>query len=317
MTLFRRCLVQWLPIALSVFGTHVAVASSKPATTLWPDPSTDLLWTGSTYLGTGMGMGMNWQKATDYCNQLRLGGYSDWRLPTLNEAKSITRLQGEDVQYPQKNPLPKPSGGGSILPTAEESMPTMAFVGLYLKGNINNPYRDALWTTTMDGTQNAWTVVIGMPMFCYGKGCDPHYNSAHLNDHIARAAACTRTMEPDLLQIAKDANVSSPVPDIDTLKASVPLHKAQLAYQAGDFNGSLAASKDSLQTKPNFVTAYWAEGISYGRLGQWELAISILQSAHKLNKEDGNVNSALKWADESQKAVKSGKAIKSPVPLWN
>jgi hypothetical protein len=31
----------------------------------------------------------NWQGAMDYCQNLNLGGYSDWRLPNLEELKTI------------------------------------------------------------------------------------------------------------------------------------------------------------------------------------------------------------------------------------
>ena len=35
------------------------------------------------------GKDVTWGKANEYCRQLRLGGYSDWRLATLGELKGI------------------------------------------------------------------------------------------------------------------------------------------------------------------------------------------------------------------------------------
>ena len=32
---------------------------------------------------------LKWREAIDYCEALNLGGYSDWRLPNINELKSI------------------------------------------------------------------------------------------------------------------------------------------------------------------------------------------------------------------------------------
>jgi hypothetical protein len=44
------------------------------------------------------------------------------------------------------------------------------------------------------------------------------------------ASLCVRPIDPDLLQIAKDAQVDVPVADQQALKAYVPLNKARLAY---------------------------------------------------------------------------------------
>jgi len=46
----------------------------------WLDPSTGLMWAGKDN-----GKDVNWHKAMKYCRNLRLAGYSDWRLATLAE----------------------------------------------------------------------------------------------------------------------------------------------------------------------------------------------------------------------------------------
>jgi hypothetical protein len=50
----------------------------------WIDPSTGLMWTGKDN-----GADMNWRKATEYCKNLQLAGYSDWRLPSIEELEGI------------------------------------------------------------------------------------------------------------------------------------------------------------------------------------------------------------------------------------
>jgi hypothetical protein len=50
----------------------------------WIDPSTRLMWAGKD-----SGKDVNWHKAIRYCRDLRLAGYSDWRLATLRELEGI------------------------------------------------------------------------------------------------------------------------------------------------------------------------------------------------------------------------------------
>lgn len=50
----------------------------------WTDPVTGLMWAK-----TDNGSDINWQQAANYCQNLTMGGYSDWRLPTIDELAGI------------------------------------------------------------------------------------------------------------------------------------------------------------------------------------------------------------------------------------
>jgi hypothetical protein len=51
----------------------------------WTDPVTNLMWSFKTPSD------QSWNDAINYCNNLTEGGYSDWRLPTISELRSIIR----------------------------------------------------------------------------------------------------------------------------------------------------------------------------------------------------------------------------------
>lgn len=130
------------------------------------------------------------------------------------------------------------------------------------------------------------------------------------------ASLCVRPIDPDLLQIAKDAQVDVPVADQQALKAYVPLNKARLAYEAGQYQESITQSRNALSMEPRILTAYWGIGISYGMLGHWDLAIANLNSAYKLDKMRGDVYSTLQWAKASKKAAKKGEKPKIKGKEW-
>jgi hypothetical protein len=50
----------------------------------WIDPSTGLMWAGED-----SGKDVSWKKAMQYCRDLRLAGYSDWRLANMAELQPI------------------------------------------------------------------------------------------------------------------------------------------------------------------------------------------------------------------------------------
>ena len=130
-------------------------------------------------------------------------------------------------------------------------------------------------------------------------------------------AECVRPMEPDVLAIAKEAAVDHPVPDLQTLQTFIPLNKARLAYQAGNYQASIAQAQTALSLTADPATANWGIGVSYGRLGQWDKAIVSLQSALAIDKNFADAQTALKWAKDGLKAAKKGKLPKEPNPTWN
>ena len=82
-----------LAILLSVVGVIADAQSSTEVRGLvqetqargfWTDPSTGLMWAGRDN-----GRDVSWKGAVKYCRDLRLAGYSNWRLATLAELGAI------------------------------------------------------------------------------------------------------------------------------------------------------------------------------------------------------------------------------------
>jgi hypothetical protein len=57
--------------------------------TVWTDPSTGLSWQNGTNVGQ---IGYSWAAAQTFCTNLKLGGYTDWRLPDIDTLRTL--LQG-------------------------------------------------------------------------------------------------------------------------------------------------------------------------------------------------------------------------------
>ena len=280
-SLKRRIGMSLVYFCLMAFGAQFLNAQTP--TTWWPDPSTGLMWTGQVSAGP-KGRGMTWQEAKGYCSSLQLGGYSGWRLPTLDEIKGISYIARiiPDYYYPP-------------------------YEGVGLEG-IDSEGHSYIWTSTTSGNDDAWELSLGTPS-------GGAFITIPLTEKVG--AVCNRIAEADLLQVASDAQVSSPVSDILALKANVPLTKAELAYQAGQYQECIAQAKKALLLKPDFAPAYWAIGISYGMLGQWDLANTNLETSLKINKSYGDAKDGLKWAQQGRKAAKKGKNLRMQSPQWN
>jgi tetratricopeptide (TPR) repeat protein len=283
--------------------------------------------------------GLNWQKANDYCGSLLVGGLSGWRLPTLDEVEGA-------VEIIRVSPNP-------VCPSADvathggcrdqELAPGAKYSGLALKGRIDLFNQSmTIWTATpyRTGSTSAWTVgltpipnsFVSLAEMTRESLSQTESNSAWESElksvqwtplsttemtEAYMGVVCVRPMESNLLQTAKAAQVDHPVPDIQTLQTFIPLNKSRLAYQAGNYQESIAQAKIAISLQADPAVAYWGIGISYGRLGQWDQAIANLQTALSIDKNAYEVQTALKWAKDGLKAAKKGKQPKEPSPTWN
>ncbi len=121
-------------LLFSLFTAVLAVSAQSPpsdrATTgptqevgYWIDPTTGLMWAGKDN-----GKDVTWQKAMKYCQDLRLAGYSDWRLASLEEMQGI---------YDREASAPGLAGEGKTLRPFK----------VHVKGNLFLSGNE--WTSTM------------------------------------------------------------------------------------------------------------------------------------------------------------------------
>ena len=75
-------------IKLVVCGAFVCcfaqVLSAQTSAGVWKDSATGLTWAAKDN-----GVDVNQGQAREYCTALRTGGFSDWRLPTVDELENL------------------------------------------------------------------------------------------------------------------------------------------------------------------------------------------------------------------------------------
>jgi hypothetical protein len=130
--IFTKCAPLFLLLLLCISAPHSRAQNQTPANVAppvgWTDPETGLTWTKSDN-----GSDVDWKQATTYCTNLRQGGYSDWRLPTIDELQGI---YDPSVDVPGRGP------DGNVVPW-------------HAKGNLK--FSGWPWSSSLDkNTKFAW-----------------------------------------------------------------------------------------------------------------------------------------------------------------
>ena len=107
-----------------ILGANAGNFSRDDTKEIVTDGDTCLQWQDNADAKT---VRKTWSEAIEYCENLSLGGYDDWRLPNINELRSI-------VDYTRFNPAMNPT--------------------------FQNVVSSAYWSSTTDasGSSNAWYV---------------------------------------------------------------------------------------------------------------------------------------------------------------
>jgi len=84
-------LVASYPEAKTVARYDAAAFAEKLDILVFTDPKTGLMRTVNSNIA---GKGMYWNDAMKWANNLNYGGYSDWRLPTKEELREVSKLVG-------------------------------------------------------------------------------------------------------------------------------------------------------------------------------------------------------------------------------
>jgi hypothetical protein len=130
------------PIATTSYISHKTTATTIYT---WIDPDTGLMWQNEKYTAEDDrnykkniegGKVWNWWNAKEYCQNLQLDGYSDWRLPTRDELKTIISNTNHNGYYIKKE-LSKSMGKGSYF---WSSTPYVSFSERAWYVNFSNGY---------------------------------------------------------------------------------------------------------------------------------------------------------------------------------
>lgn len=128
----------------AVRGQEIKSEFEKYGSAIIKDKTTGLMWQKATATGDD-NKGMTFEEAIEYCENLELGGFKDWRLPSRNELMSLIDLE-----------LKEPSINNDFFPDTYSSW-YVTSTTLY---NVTSP--------SNTGKNNAWLVDFQVPSVGYG-----------------------------------------------------------------------------------------------------------------------------------------------------
>ena len=160
-----------------------------------------------------------------------------------------------------------------------------------------------MWTTTLDTqgllTQKEWTPP---GLNSHGKPTDRGFPSF-----------CVRTMEPDLLALAKQGHPPTVVTGLPQLKSVVLLVQAEDAMDRDDFEAAIPLARQAIVLDAKSARAFLDIGTADAYLGNFADALSNLKTAHGDDKTLSLATENTKWVKSLEKEVPNDpKAL----PTW-
>jgi hypothetical protein len=89
------------------------------------DNKTGIMWQNADFIG-----GKTWKEAKEHCKNLHFQGYDDWRLPNVNELRSIMAYDDNEVLFEHLSPIEEPDLDSGHSWSSTEANATHAYYNL-------------------------------------------------------------------------------------------------------------------------------------------------------------------------------------------
>lgn len=148
-----------------------ALTTETQARGYWVDPSSRLMWAAKDN-----GKDVNWHQATSYCQKLRVGGYSDWTLATIEQLEGLIDIKAY---------APEQVGAKTIL---HFNMDVKVHGGLLVTGHV--------WSSSQDVDDRGKLVGIAWYFDFVNVRRSDDDGDVGLRDKYNKRALCVRDTAP-------------------------------------------------------------------------------------------------------------------------